>query len=183
MESHKFHKFFKLGWGHFTLRLLQFQGLFDSYNQPARKASLTMFDFSQQRERNSESLPPPPACSSPQKRQVTEQILQKPKLVLQEEIYPLSLRFLSKLKADDRGKLFGFGVLTHTVIQEHYSINQSLASFILDLLCHSTLPELERQALFFFLLAIPTACGSSQARDRTHTTATTQDTAVTKLDP
>ena len=40
--------------------------------------------------------------------------------------------------------------------------------------------------LFFFLfffLATPTACGSSQARDRTHSTASTPATAVTMKDP
>ena len=40
-----------------------------------------------------------------------------------------------------------------------------------------------KKILFLNFLAIPTACESSWARDRTHTTVVTQATAVTKLDP
>ena len=35
----------------------------------------------------------------------------------------------------------------------------------------------------FLFLAVPVACGGSQARDQTHTTAATQGTAVTTPDP
>ena len=37
--------------------------------------------------------------------------------------------------------------------------------------------------LFFFILAVPAACRSFQARDQTHATAATQATAMTTLDP
>ena len=44
-------------------------------------------------------------------------------------------------------------------------------------------PQDENMAINFVYLAMLTACGSSQARDQTHTTAVTKARAVTMPDP
>ena len=42
--------------------------------------------------------------------------------------------------------------------------------------------ECELHVFVFYFLAVPTACGSSQARDRTRATTATQATVVTTPD-
>ena len=49
--------------------------------------------------------------------------------------------------------------------------------------CLRTQLELKVPFTILVFLALPVACGSFQARDRTLTTAVTQATAVTKPDP